>query len=549
MVHRPRMRKSTQTPRRDRLARGGALVATSVALIALAFLLPGHFSSLIIGVALVPMLFLAERTAPFAAAVAGATAGAAVMALVCGWLWTFHPGALIIAMVLGAFWFAVAIAFISAGLRTQSRLAFPAAAFVWASCEIARAQGFPAFPYATFPYALADSAAALSLASIGGAPLVGLAIAGANVSFFAAARRFRDPRPGRKTATALRAAFGAACVMAVLASGSPDVPAKGPDGGTLIATETPTGQPAAGSYRVVLVQPSLDDQKKLSDYTSAFKTLSELSDGALRYNPDLVVWHETAVIPPIEWHLRHRTDRPTYEFVNDAYDYLSGFSAALLAGNGWADPDDVRRTIEHNSALLFSGGAIAGRYDKVKLVPFSEYLPPELRTPALSRWLISRFGTFWTPGSGPASMVAGTARFAAPICFEDSFGRYFASFDAPDFFVVLTNDGWARSAAMQKQHLAMSRYRAAETGSVVLRAANTGTTAAIAGNGAVAGTLAPFRKGALVVDVPLGIATTTPYEAAGKHADIAIFCIGLTLMALIAATRAGAFRIDKNDGV
>ena len=282
----------------------------------------------------------------------------------------------------------------------------------------------------------------------------------------------------------------------------------------------------------MLVQPCVYEQRSAPAYAAAFRKLTALSAGAAERSADLVAWHETAVVPPIEWHLKQRPDRPTYEFVSDVHRFLSTYPVPLLIGNGYAYPDDRARLVEHNSALLYDSGEAVARYDKTKLVPLAEYMPLSFSRafPSLDRAVIATFGPYWTPGSGSALIELGEARLASPICFEDAFARYFASFDEPDFFVVLTNDSWAGSASMQAQHLAMSRYRAAETGSVVLRAADTGSTAAIAPNGSVVGELPPFEPGVLYVDVPLGIGSRTAYEAWGKHIDL-----GIPLLAIIFA--------------
>lgn len=538
------MRSPPRTNRLDRRFAGAALVASTISLYLIAFLGQGRAFSLAAFASLVPMLAFSDRHGPLASGASGAVVGAAVMGVTCSWLSAYHPAAVFVAIAIGVVWFAAAFASISAVLRTKSRFALPAAACIWSAAELGRSVGFLAFPYASLPYSLADSSAALALASAGGAPLVGLAVAAANASLYAALRRMRGPAAGRTRGAARRGLFGAASILIVAVAGRPSTAGYG-----VSASPDPAAPPSPGAFRVALIQPGVYRQAGVDDYIAAFRKLSSLSDEALAESPDLIVWHETAVVPPIEWHLRHRPDRPTYEFVSSVASYLSRLPVPALVGNGYALPDDLRRKTEHNSALLFSGGAIAARYDKVKLVPFSEYLPPRLRFPSLNRWLVSRFGEFWTPGDGPTVLGAGPARIAAPICFEDSFGRYFASFDAPDFFVVLTNDSWARSAAMQEQHLAMSKFRAAETGAIVLRAADTGATVAIAPNGAVAGALPPFARGALFVDLPLGRPVGTVYERGGKNSDIALLCLGLVFIVLSVAVRPDSFRIDKNDGV
>lgn len=544
-----RMQKSFSLRKLDERGRSAALIIASVLLYAITFLVINRPTSFLAFIAIIPLLAFADRHGPLLSAAAGAFAGASVLGLVCNWLWGYHPGAILLAMSIGLFWFSLALAVISAVMKSRSGWAIPAAAFIWTAAELGRTTGFLAFNYASLPYALTDSNAAMLLASVGGAPLVGLAIAGSNASFYAALKRLGGPRQGRRLGAACRALFGAACVLATAALGTPAAGDGILDADRLSATETPSEGPAAGSFRVVLIQPSVGKLRNVADYEASFKRIASLSDAALRYKPDMLVWHETAVIPAIEWHLRHRPDRQTFELVARVDAYLSGFPVPVLLGNGYAQPDDVRRTIEHNSALLYSGGKVVDRYDKVMLVPFSEYVPPVLRMSALNDWIISRFGTYWTPGSGPKLLAVGAARIASPICFEDSFGRYMASFDAPDFLVVLTNDSWSRSSAMQDLHLAMSRFRAAETGSYVLRVADTGATAAIEPDGSVAGRLAAFAQAALVVDVPLGKAIVTPYERYGKHTDIAILGIGLLLSILSIASRWFSFRIDKNRGV
>lgn len=537
---------SSTIPKLDKRGQSVALVLISILVYALPFVVINRFVSLLIFVAVIPLLDFAERHNPITSAATGAFAGAAVLGLVCNWLWAYHPGAILVAMSIGFFWFSVALAGISAVMKTKSRFAILSAVFIWAAAEIGRTTGFLAFNYASLPYALSDSNAAMWVASIGGAPVVSLIIAGANASFYAALKRMGGPQAGRGTSIILRASFGIICVIATVALGKPAAGDRILDSIRLSVAEHPVGPPAIGSFRVALIQPSVGKLRTVTDYESSFKRIASLSDTALQYKPDLVVWHETAIIPAIEWHLRHRPDRQTFELVAKVDAYLSAFPVPVLLGNGYAQPDDVRRTIEHNSALLYSNGTRADRYDKVKLVPFSEYIPPLLRKSVLNDWIISQFGTYWTPGTGPKILSVGSARFAAPICFEDSFGRYMASFDNPDFFLVLTNDSWAKSSAMQDLHLAMSKFRAAETGAYILRVADTGATAAIEPDGSVTGRLDPFEQAALIVDVPLGKSMTTTYEKYGKHSDIVILTIGLLLIVFCTVHHLFSFHIDKS---
>lgn len=506
---------------------------------------------------LVPMFVLVRRLHVGASIVAGAAHGAILYAIGCSWLGNYHEAALLFVIGLEAFWSALAWGLVGLTMRSPGRLAPLAAAFVWSALEIARSNGFLGFPYLTLPYSLSNSGAALAAASIGGVALVGLVLALSNASLYDALRliidAWRRRRAGGDAGIALAGllwplmpalVLPLAVIIAVAASGEPRVPYGGP-GPVAIASTAPEPPARPGMVRVALIQaaasvelPHLGDGHATTtgprEWAPMLDRLESLSRQALEYRPDLVAWHETAIVPPVDWYYRHRPDRDTFQFVAGVKSFLDSYPAPLLVGAGYASPDDTARHTEYNSAILYSGGAVVGRYDKMKLVPFTEYFPYERLLPGLSRWIIARFGYYWTPGARPEVFNLRGARFASPICFEDSFGRHFASFDKPDFFIVLTNDSWARSASMQAQHMAMSRFRAAETGTTVLRVAETGTTAAIAPNGAIIAELPPFRPGVLYVDVPTAAASTTAYEAGGKYVDSVIVIIAIVLALLVA---------------
>ncbi|MDP3032969.1 MAG: nitrilase-related carbon-nitrogen hydrolase, partial [Rhodocyclaceae bacterium] len=82
----------------------------------------------------------------------------------------------------------------------------------------------------------------------------------------------------------------------------------------------------------------------------------------------------------------------------------------------------------------------------------------------------------------------------------------------------------------QPQHLQIARLRALETGRMMLRATNTGITAAIAPDGRVLGALPPFTAGALQVEAQ-AFAGLTPYARWGNLLAL--------LLALIAVIYAG----------
>lgn len=504
------------------------------------------------GMGLLSLLVLAPAYAwlarrRFSAAIAAGFAyGMLAYACIAYWLGNYHPGALGLAMGVEGIRFGLAFGLSSIALKARDPVSPIFTVLLWSALECASSSGTLAFPYGTLPYALAAYRPALAAASVGGTALLGLISAAANYCAYRTLS-FALSGPGSRLG-ALGWALVPALALAALALPAP------PRSSSIVAAplEGAGNRAPDGYYRVALVQANAaQKQRDVGDYRRAFEVLKGLTQAAAVAHPDLVVWHETAIIPSIEWHMRYRADRDTYELVSEIRSFAESLPFALLTGNGWADTEDPGMRVRENAAVLYDGAAAPRRYAKKMLVPFSEYYPLGAALPSFARWLEGKFGLFWTPGSGPTVLESRGARIAAPICFEDAFGPYMADFDGPDAYIVLTDDSWGRSAALQNQHLSMSIFRAAETASVVLRSAATGSTAAVATNGAVVAQLTPFSPGVLVADIRLGASVLTPYERWGRHLAGIIMALGAAAAVLAVCSRlwGGPFRIDKNAGV
>jgi apolipoprotein N-acyltransferase len=166
-----------------------------------------------------------------------------------------------------------------------------------------------------------------------------------------------------------------------------------------------------------------------------------------------------------------------------------------------------------NGAIAVPVQGVPQVYTKVHLVPFGEFVP------AGFAWFfglvnipMSGFSA-GSPGQAPL-MVAGQ-RLAVTICYEDLFAAELRpAVPGATLIVNLSNTAWFGDSLAQPQHLQIARMRALEAGRPVLRATNTGMTAAIAGNGDVIDVLPPFVEGGLTVSVR-GHQGLTPYGTAG----------------------------------
>ena len=128
-----------------------------------------------------------------------------------------------------------------------------------------------------------------------------------------------------------------------------------------------------------------------------------------------------------------------------------------------------------NSALLFSReGRVAGKYDKVNLVPFGEFVPWPFG--AVARKVSTEAGEF-VPGAGPV-IEGGIGTF---ICYESVFPNYIRKFPLAGATVLfnLSNDSWFAKSSARYQHFEIVRMRAVENARWIVRVTNNGITASI----------------------------------------------------------------------
>jgi len=176
--------------------------------------------------------------------------------------------------------------------------------------------------------------------------------------------------------------------------------------------------------------------------------------------------------------------------------------APALIGTVLFDRDDRPR----NSLLaLTDGGTVSAEYDKWHLVPFGEYQPDWF---PLGIQVVPGGG--FARGPGPRTLhVQGLPAFGPLICYEAIFpGQVVDSGDRPFWLVNITNDAWFGDSSGPRQHLQAARMRAVEEGLPLLRAANTGITAAFDAHGHELAQIPRAVPGTLVVSLPPALPPT-----------------------------------------
>ncbi len=162
-------------------------------------------------------------------------------------------------------------------------------------------------------------------------------------------------------------------------------------------------------------------------------------------------------------------------------------------------------------------------------MPFGEYTPFK-RLFFFAGNLLAEVGTF-SPGSERTLFSTAGHRYGVFICYESIFGDEVRQFvrEGAEVLVNISNDGWYGDTSAPWQHLNMVRMRAIENHRWVLRATNTGVTAAIDPYGRV--TAAAPRHIRTALRVAFGYEHGLTFYAA--HGDVfAWSCVVVTLLAL-----------------
>ncbi|MEV8553478.1 apolipoprotein N-acyltransferase [Streptomyces glaucescens] len=484
--------------------RRSALAAAAGALPMLTF--PGPSLWWFAYVALVPWILLA-RTAPTGrrALYDGWWGGFGYMLAVHHWLLpNLHVFTFVIAALLGALWapWGWLVRRLLAGVPGTGRAA--AALLVlpsgWLAVELVRSWQGLGGPWGMLGAGQWQVTPALRLASVGGVWLLSFLLVAVNV----AVAVLVAVRPARVPAAAGLLVAATAGSAAWAWAPRPEV---------------------RGEARIAVVQPGVVDGPE-----RRFAREEELTGRLAGQDLDLIVWGESS----IGFDLLARPD------LAGRVARLSRLTDAPVLVNVDARRSD-RPGIYKSSVLVGPGGVTGDRYDKMRLVPFGEYVPAR----SLLGWATSvgeAAGEDRRRGTRQVVMdLGGGLRIGPMVCFESAFPDMSRSLAAAGADVLIAQS--ATSTFQQSwapaQHASLAALRAAETGRPMVHATLTGMSAVHGPEGQRIGSwLGTDESTAAVYEVPLA-GGTTPYARFG---DWPVYAALLVLAGFLAAEGAGAVR-------
>jgi len=230
--------------------------------------------------------------------------------------------------------------------------------------------------------------------------------------------------------------------------------------------------------RIGVVQGNIDQNRKwdAASREQIMAVHTRLTRRASQEKPDLILWPEASV--PFFF----MADK---EYQSQILGLIDDLGVDILFGS----PDytvDQGVSRFYNSAFLVSPGArLKGKYDKIHLVPFGEYVPLR-KALFFIKPIVDQIGDI-TPGNQITLMQAGEGLCGTPICFEIIFPDLVRKFvlKGADFIATLTNDDWFGRSSAPYQHFSMAVFRAVENRVPVVRSANSGISGVIAQDGRI----------------------------------------------------------------
>ena len=496
------------------------LILTSAGLLVLSF--PNLDQPLCIWFALVPLILAVERKSGYQSF---------LLAWLCGFLFytsliywivvvttTYgrlpYPVGVVLMLLLSGFlalYFALPFA-LTRFVEERTSLSLPLLLPIfWVALEYLRSFLFSGFPWENLGYSQYRLLPLMQLADISGVYGISFLIVWVNAATYLILRGIALKRlPWKAVALTL--------LMLLSALGY----------GRVRLQEASTLSAGSSPITVGLIQGNIPQDVKWDKQfrDEAMNRHRELTSQALHAGAELVIWPESAT--PFYFQ-----NEPGYQ--EALFNLIRGSGSYLLIGSPSLEVEQ-KRYVSFNSAFLLTPDAtVAGRYDKMHLVPYGEYIPLKNLFFFLDK-MVEGIGDF-RPGEKISLMPLPGAPFGVLICYEIIFpdlARRFVKQGA-GFLVNITNDAWFGNTGAPHQHFSMAVVRAIENKRWIARAANTGISGIISPTGEIRAASSVFTEASLT-GVIRPLQTKTFYT---RYGDIfaLLLCAAASVLLVAAASK------------
>ena len=272
----------------------------------------------------------------------------------------------------------------------------------------------------------------------------------------------------------------------------------------LVASKLNARPNASDPVLAALLQPNISQEMRWNDENviAIYKRMIDMTTDAVKHGATVVIWPESTV--PLSY-----TETAFYK--QSIEEISRQHHIDIILGSVATDPAHPNRI--WNSAFLTSDGTTVGHYDKIRLVPFGEYVPLR-RVLFFAEKLVHAVGEFeFGDNDHPLN---GKMKYGPAICYEVVYPQIARQQirNGAEVIVTITNDAWYDGTSAPAQHLWQARLRAVEGDRYVLRAATTGISAYVDPTGRVLSSIPMGRDGIIYAKFQKRN-TITPYVRFG----------------------------------
>ncbi|MBU0469491.1 MAG: apolipoprotein N-acyltransferase [Candidatus Omnitrophica bacterium] len=503
------------------------LIFLSATLLALAF--PKTDISFFVWIGLVPLMFVLDGKD---------LAGSFKAGYLCGILfftgtvsWMIHvtvPGSIVMILYLGLYYamFAVAYYYFS---RSRSLLKLFLLPAVWVTLEYVKAYLIGGFDWASLGHAQYKNLALIQIAEFTGYYGVSYLIVAANV-VIKDSLSFLSTKNTKISLKEILSEISILLVMILAFIGF---------GNSVLRR-----QDVQKKISVGIIQGNIDQELKW--FEPAWEDILEkhvlLTKLVAKENPHLIVWPETSfpgfLILKDEQY-QYSPNGVSFENNEQFYSRIKQLAVDIGIPILFGVVSEENGKFYNSAVLLSKEGKLIGKYNKLHLVPFGEYIPLRVIFPFLASIVPiedftsgNKFTVFSLPAKNNTEVLA---KFSPLICFEDTVARLARRFigEGAEFFVNITNDGWFKDTKAPFMHMQSSVFRSIENRKYLVRCTNTGVSNFIDDKGKILDVIkddkgkSSYVTGVVVEDIYLN-SKKTLYS---KYGDLfAIFCIVFVLL-------------------
>ena len=247
------------------------------------------------------------------------------------------------------------------------------------------------------------------------------------------------------------------------------------------------------SIYIKIISPSFDLKYNLSnnDLTSNISKLIKYSEPETN-KKTLFVWPEGAFTG---------FDFEQIKQYKILFEEAFSENHLLLFGSNTTQGNLEETSIFNSLVITNNKLEIIFQYDKIKLVPFGEFLPYENILSKIGLKKITEGHGSFSRGTSNNIFTLNGLKMLPLICYEIIFSELIQN--PKNLIVNISEDAWFGNTIGPNQHFAKAILRAIEGNVYLVRSANKGFSAFIDNKGVIKKVLKPNEKGVIELNVPI----------------------------------------------